>query len=257
LSDATGVERRGRGPDRAARPRRGPRHVAGEPFRVALTFDAEHPDRPSEPGTEERILDALERHAIVATFFIQGRWAEACPSTARRIAESGHLIGSHSHYHARMPLFTKAGLRSDIAAAERAILDATGVDPRPWFRCPFGAGSGDRRVQSVIRDAGYRHVGWHAIGRDWPPERTAAEVEDTIVEGCLAHGDGAIVLLHAWPDRTLGAIDGAVARLSEQGAIFVRINGLDHIPEQGGALEEPPVAHADATEVGVARAGAS
>jgi peptidoglycan/xylan/chitin deacetylase (PgdA/CDA1 family) len=205
-------------------------------FRVAFTFDTEHPDRPSESGVEERLLDALERHAILASFFIQGRWAEAYPATARRIAAGGHLIGSHSHYHARMPLLTKAGLRSDIAAAERAILDATGIDPRPWFRCPFGSGSGDRRVQSVIRDAGYRHVGWDVIGRDWPPERSAAEVEEAIVGGCLAHGDGAIVLLHAWPDRTLGAIDGAVTRLSEQGATFVRIDGLDRIPELGTEL---------------------
>jgi peptidoglycan/xylan/chitin deacetylase (PgdA/CDA1 family) len=209
-------------------------------FRVALTFDAEHPDRPSEDRVEERLLDALDRRSTVATFFIQGRWAEAYPSTARRIAESGHLVGSHSHYHARMALLTKAGLRSDIAAAERAIVDATGVSPRPWFRCPFGSGSGDQRVQSEVRKAGYRHVGWHVIGRDWPPQRTASEVEDAIVGGCLAHGDGATVLLHSWPDRTLGAIDGAIKRLSGQGATFVRIDGLDDIPELGGALEDEP-----------------
>jgi peptidoglycan/xylan/chitin deacetylase (PgdA/CDA1 family) len=210
-------------------------------FRVALTFDAEHPDRPSQDRVEERLLNALDRRSTSATFFIQGRWAEAYPSTARRIAESGHLVGSHSHYHARMALLTKAGLRSDIVAAERAIIDATGVNPRPWFRCPFGSGSGDQRVQSVVRKAGYRHVGWHVIGRDWPPERTATEVEDAIVEGCLAYGDGAIVLLHSWPDRTLGAIDGAIKRLSGQGATFVRIDGLDDIPELGGGLEDAPV----------------
>jgi peptidoglycan/xylan/chitin deacetylase (PgdA/CDA1 family) len=210
-------------------------------FRVALTFDAEHPDRPSQDRVEERLLNALDRRSTSATFFIQGRWAEAYPSTARRIAESGHLVGSHSHYHARMALLTKAGLRSDIVAAERAIIDATGVNPRPWFRCPFGSGSGDQRVQSVVRKAGYRHVGWHVIGRDWPPERTATEVEDAIVEGCLAYGDGAIVLLHSWPDRTLGAIVGAIERLSGQGATFVRIDGLDDIPELGGGLEDAPV----------------
>jgi hypothetical protein len=31
------------------------------PFRVALTFDAEHPDRRAHPGNEERVLDELER----------------------------------------------------------------------------------------------------------------------------------------------------------------------------------------------------
>src|SRR4029077_10539322 len=138
-------------------------------FRVALTFDTEHPDRPSERAVEERLLDRLPARDVRATFFIQGRWAEAYPGLARRIADDGHLVGSHSHYHARMPLLTAAGLRSDIEHAERANRAATGVDPRPWFRCPFGAGAADRRVQDVVRGAGYRHVGWHVATDDWEP----------------------------------------------------------------------------------------
>jgi len=188
---------------------------------------------------EERVLDVLADHRIQATFFIQGRWAEAYPTTARRIATDGHLVGSHSHYHARMPLLTQAGLRSDIAAAGNAIVDATGVDPRPWFRCPFGAGAGDQRVQAIVRSAGYRHVGWHALGLDWPPERTAAQVEDSIVAGAQEWGDGAVVLLHAWPDRTLGALPGAVARLSDQGAAFVRVDALEDIPELPRTVAAP------------------
>ena len=44
------------------------------PFRVALTFDAEHPDRPGcPPGNAERILDTLEGSGVRATFFVVGR----------------------------------------------------------------------------------------------------------------------------------------------------------------------------------------
>ena len=202
------------------------------PFRVALTIDAEHPDRPSRRAVEERLLDALARHGARATFFIQGRWAEAYPDLARRIASDGHLVGNHSHYHARMPLLTAAGLRSDIAASEAAIRAATGIDPKPWFRCPFGAGSTDARVQAAVAAAGYRHVGWDVAGEDWPPERTGADVEESVVSGCLAHGDGAVVLLHAWPDRTEDAIDGMVTRLRAAGAELVRLDELpiDRVP---------------------------
>lgn len=204
----------------------------GADLRVALTIDAEHPDRPSRGAVEERLLDGLARHAVRASFFIQGRWAQAHPALARRIASDGHLIGSHSHYHARMPLLNAAGLRSDIAASERAIRAATGIDPKPWFRCPFGSGSTDERVQRAVRAAGYRHVGWDVVGEDWPPERTGADVEESVVSGCLAHGDGAVVLLHAWPDRTEDALDGIVARLRAAGAEFVRLDELpmDRIP---------------------------
>lgn len=213
-------------------------------FRVALTFDAEHPDRPSAPGVQERLLDLLARDDVRSTFFVQGRWAEAYPATARRIVDGGHLVGSHSHYHARMPLLSARGLRSDIGAAQEAVADATGVDPRPWFRCPFGTGAGDQRVQHEIRQAGYRHVGWHVAGVDWPAERTGAEVETATVAGALHHGDGCVVLLHAWPDRTEAAIPGVVKRLRDAGATFVRIDELpiDRLPETDAsdAIDVPP-----------------
>jgi peptidoglycan-N-acetylglucosamine deacetylase len=196
------------------------------PFRVALTFDAEHPDRPSAAGVDGRVLDLLARDGVRATFFVQGRWAEAYPATARRIADEGHLVGNHSHYHARMPLLSAHGLRADIRDAAAAITDATGVDPRPWFRCPFGAGATDRRVQRYVLEAGYRHVGWNVAGMDWTVERTGADVEESVVAGALEHGDGALVLLHTWPDRTEAALPGVVARLRAAGAELVRVDEL-------------------------------
>lgn len=217
--------------------------TAAAPFRVALTFDAEHPDRPSTPGVQERLLEMLDRHDVRATFFVQGRWAEAYPKTAARIPAGGHLVGSHSHYHARMPLLNARGLRSDIGDAQRYVTDATGVDPRPWFRCPFGAGATDQRVQRFIREAGYRHVGWHVAGVDWPAERTGAEVEETVVRGALEHGDGCVVLFHTWPDRTEAALDGIVRRLRDHGATFVRVDELDAarvpVAEVPGAVWPP------------------
>ena len=203
------------------------------PFRVAITFDAEHPDRPATAGTQERLLQALARLDVRASFFVQGRWAESYPVTARRIATDGHLVGSHSFYHARLNLLSARGLRADIAAAQRAVIDATGVDPRPWFRVPFGAGAGDKRVRAFIEQAGYRHVGWHVAGMDWPAERSAGDVEATCVDGVAAHGDGSVVLLHTWPDRTEAALPGVVRRLRDLGAAFVRVDELppDLIPD--------------------------
>ena len=217
--------------------------AAAGAFRVALTFDAEHPDRPSAPGVQERLLDLLARDDVRSTFFVQGRWAEAYPETARRIVEGGHLVGNHSHYHARMNLLSARGLRADIAAAQAAVIDATGVDPRPWFRCPFGAGAGDERVQRQVRAAGYRHVGWNVAGVDWPVERSGSDVEASIVDGALRHRDGCVVLLHTWPDRTEAAIPGAVQRLRDAGATFVRIDelplaGLPEIEVPDAAVEQ-------------------
>ena len=195
-------------------------------WRVALTFDIEHPDRPSVPGVTERLLDTLDRVGIATTLFVQGRWAEAYPATARRIGTSSHLVGSHSHYHTRLPHLTDAGLAEDLRDAEIAIRETVGVDPRPWFRCPFGAGVDDVRVLAAIATAGYRDVGWDVDGEDWQIGRTAEALEADISAGAMRRGDGAIVLLHGWPSPTAVALPGIVARLRDQGAVFVRVDEL-------------------------------
>jgi Predicted xylanase/chitin deacetylase len=203
-------------------------------WRVALTFDAEHPDRPTQPGAQERILGTLDDLDVPATVFVQGRWAEAYPATARHVAQPGHLVGSHSHYHARLPLLSDAGLADDIQDAEVAIRDIAGVDPRPWFRCPFGAGADDPRVQAAITTGGYRHVGWDLEVADWEPWRTGPALEADVTAGAIGHGDGAIVLLHTWPVGTADALPGIVARLRGEGARFVRVDALDRITSLAG-----------------------
>jgi peptidoglycan/xylan/chitin deacetylase (PgdA/CDA1 family) len=210
--------------------------------RIALTFDAEHPDRPRcRAGVQEEMLEVLDRLAVRATFFIQGRWAEAYPQTARRIAVAGHLVGNHSFYHARMPLLTDAGLTADVRAAEAAIVDATGVSPAPWFRCPFGAGHDDERVLNALRAAGYRNVHWDLWAEDWEPDRTAAMIETSTAEQALRRGDGAVVLLHTWPEPTLEALPGLVARLRDAGAVLVTV---DELPTDLPVLGVAPIAAA-------------
>ena len=199
------------------------------PFRVALTFDAEHPDRPASAGTAEAIVERLADRGVLATFFVQGRWAEAYPETVRRIANAGHRVGSHSHYHARMPLLTDAGIAEDLADAAQAIRAAAGVDPTPWFRCPFGTGASDARVLAAVARAGYRHVGWNVSADDWEPAHDGTIVADGVVNGAIAQGDGAVVLLHTWPTATLAALDPILARLADAGAELCRIDELPDV----------------------------
>jgi peptidoglycan/xylan/chitin deacetylase (PgdA/CDA1 family) len=206
--------------------------------RVALTFDAEHPDRPNSGDKTDAILSALAAADVRATFFMQGRWVEAVPDTARRIAGAGHLIGNHSHYHARMPLFSGHGLRTDVTTAEEIIRDEVGVDPRPWFRAPFGNGAERPELLDLLRALGYRHVGWHVSAEEWQSGQTAAAVADAVVEGVRAHGDGAIVLLHTWPDPMREGLPAAIERLAADGVRFVAVDELD-LPQGLASIGEP------------------
>jgi peptidoglycan/xylan/chitin deacetylase (PgdA/CDA1 family) len=206
--------------------------------RVALTFDAEHPSRPHcPPQVTEGILRVLSDEGVRAMFFLQGRWVSAQPTVARSIARAGHLVGNHSHYHARFSALSPEGVREDLKRAEEAIAAATGADPRPWFRLPFGDAEDDGGVAEVLRAGGYRHVGWHVDPNDWDPARTAADVQRAVVDGAAAHGDGAVILLHAWPVTTLRALPGIVAGLRSTGATLVGLDELSSLPS--GAVPRP------------------
>ena len=73
-----------------------------------LTFD----DGPW-PGTTEKVLAALARECVRATFFLLGRNAAAHPALARRALAEGHTVAHHTFAH---PLLNR--MRVERAAAE-------------------------------------------------------------------------------------------------------------------------------------------
>jgi peptidoglycan-N-acetylglucosamine deacetylase len=200
-------------------------------LRVALTFDAEHPSRPhSPPAVTEEILSTLDEEGVRATFFLQGRWVTARPHVARSIAAAGHLIGNHSHYHARFTSLAPDGVREDLGRAEAAIVEATGVDPRPWFRFPFGDGQDDVAIGEILSSLGYRQVGWDVDPSDWDDATTAQVLERSVVEQTVARADDTVVLFHAWPSTTAEALPRIVSALRAEGARFVGVDELASPP---------------------------
>jgi peptidoglycan/xylan/chitin deacetylase (PgdA/CDA1 family) len=192
-------------------------------MRVALTFDTEHPGRPARPGAEDRILETLADAGVRGTYFLQGRWVRSNPEQARRIADAGHVVGNHSNYHAPMDALSDEWLRTDVQKAEQTIRAATGVDPRPWFRCPFGSGADDARVLEALGELGYRNVGWDVDPRDWEEGRTVEELVERVVDGVAAMDMDAVVLLHAWPTVTAEGLERVIGGLTDLGAEFVDI----------------------------------
>jgi peptidoglycan/xylan/chitin deacetylase (PgdA/CDA1 family) len=176
---------------------------------VHLTFDAEHPNRPHHRAEgAEAVLDVLATHGVVATFFVQGRWASAHPRVAARISHEGHTIGSHSNAHVRMTRLSDDGIAAEVTEARERIQDATGVDPKPYFRCPYGDGHEDPRVMAVISSLEYRLVGWDVDPEDWNEAHTVADLVAGVHAGLSARSrSGPIVLLHTWPALTSSVLE--------------------------------------------------
>jgi len=195
-------------------------------LRLAITIDTEHPDRPADPANPERLFAALDRLDVRATVFMEGRWAGARPEFAHSIADAGHLIGNHSMWHTPMVLLDDAGVKRSVTSAAEAIERATGADPRPWFRCPFGEGQDDPRVLGLLEQLGYREIRWEVDSNDWSPGRDPEAMTERVVAEALARGDGARLLFHSWPDPTAEAVEAIVPRLRAQGAELVRLDAL-------------------------------
>lgn len=192
-------------------------------MRVALTIDTEHPDRPCSGRALDGTLAALA--GVSATFFIEGRWARANPEEAMKVAAAGHVLGNHSQHHAPFDFLTDSGIAKDLAEAEETIQAVMGRSPRPWFRCPFGAGMDDARVLAAISAEGYTHVGWDVDPRDWHEDNDAVAVEQAVLAG-VGEREDSIVLLHSWPDATAAALPRILEGLTAAGAELVDVGAL-------------------------------
>lgn len=195
--------------------------------RVALTFDTEHPDGPPAPeGAINDVIAALAREATPATFFLEGRWARSYPSVARRIVDDGHVVGHHSYAHANLSLLTVTGLRTDLCMGRDAIAGATGADPSPWFRCPYGTHSHCPHLFPALTELGYRDVHWNVAVEDWEPTCTPDVLVRRAVGRVAAAEEDIVLLLHSWPPAVPIALPRLLVGLREIGASFVTLGEL-------------------------------
>ena len=92
---------------------------------VALTFD----DGPHAVYTDQ-ILDILEEHGAVATFFEVARNLPKAPEAVRRAADMGCEIGSHSYRHANLGKMDQAAQQADQPRRTRCFRRCWGPRPR-------------------------------------------------------------------------------------------------------------------------------
>ncbi len=152
---------------------------------VALTLD----DGP-DPEVTPRVLDRLDELGVHATFFCVGAAVLEHAALARDIVARGHAIENHSfHHHHRFSVLGPWGYQREITAAQHAIADTVGVEPR-FFRAP--AGLRNVFLQPVLARHGLVLTSWTRRGFD-TLERNPYRVTKRLIDG-LASGD--ILLLH-------------------------------------------------------------
>lgn len=74
-----------------------------------------------------RLLDILDEHDVIGTFFIQGMVAEKFPNLVRSIADAGHELACHSHSHRMLYNLTEAQFRAELHRSMAALEDVSGT----------------------------------------------------------------------------------------------------------------------------------
>lgn len=191
---------------------------------VALTFDAG-----ANGDGVPSILATLSREGVPATFFLTGGFATTFPDLARRLARAG-VIGDHTVGHPHLPQVDDAKVRAEVTDARTTILRVTGVDPRPWFRFPYG--ESDARTIRLVNALGFVAIGWTFGSPGYLGTSGGSSVSAVVSRLTSVRTPGEILLMHVGsnPDdhTTLDAdaLPQVIERLRAAGYSFVTVRTL-------------------------------
>ncbi|MEG4576245.1 polysaccharide deacetylase family protein [Microcoleus sp. N3A4] len=182
---------------------------------IALTFD----DGPS-PETL-KILEVLQKHQAVATFFCLGANLREYPEIAKRVVQAGNAIGNHTWHHYYQNVNEKTA-SNEIDYTGVHIYRSTGAKSF-LFRPP--GGRLNNGLAAYAQKKNYVVVIWSIDPKDFlqPP---AAAIAHTVLSQAST---GAIVLLHDGGgnrQQTVEALSAIIPKLKQQGYRFVTVPQL-------------------------------
>jgi peptidoglycan/xylan/chitin deacetylase (PgdA/CDA1 family) len=180
---------------------------------VTLTFD-DGPDPVSTP----RLLAALRRAGLRATFFDVGQRVADYPKLARQTVRYGNAVEDHTWDHrsltgasTRTPALTARQVTAELDSAQRAIMSATGQPPQ-FLRPPYG--DTNAAVQRLAGQLGLIEVGWTVDSNDYTGIATRQ-----LVSNVLQVRAGGVVIMHdsGHTPNTIAAIPAIAAGLHARG----------------------------------------
>jgi len=159
---------------------------------VVLTFD----DGPWPPTTP-KVLAALARECVDATFFLIGKPASEHPTMVRRIAAKGHTIGQHTWTHFDLQAMPQRNafkeIDDGIAAVEKAEHGvATTTPTTPFFRFPGFLTT--PATLDLLRSRGIVVFGADFWANDW--DHLSPRAEFRLLTWRLRVARKGIILLH-------------------------------------------------------------
>ena len=203
---------------------------------VALTFD----DGPNTTTTNE-VLDVLEKHGVVASFFLIGNnITDESAKSVKRAYDLGCEIDNHSKTHSYMDKMSAEDIKAEIAFVDDKVCEITGERTK-FFRPPYIA----------VGDVMWENISLPFISglgcNDWDSKVPVKSRVSVITKGVK---DGTIILMHDAEGNhmTVEAIDQIIPALKEQGYKFTTVSGLF---EAKGITPETRMIYSNAAQEGM------
>jgi len=205
-----------------------PQTLALADHEVVLTFD----DGPV-PATTAKVLAALAKQCVKATFFLIGRNAAANPGLVKREIAEGHMIGHHSFSHPDRTLrrMSDSAARADIdkgfAADDIAAYGSAADAPKVrFFRFP-----GFADTPALVDWLSGRNIavfGADLWASDWLDMTPAAEL--ALVLARFEQERRGILLLHDSKAATAAMLPELLSALKTRGYKIVHLVPGDATP---------------------------
>ncbi|WP_084572636.1 polysaccharide deacetylase family protein [Methylocapsa aurea] len=242
-----------------------PRSLALDDHEIVLTFD----DGPHSPTTA-KVLDALRKECVKATFFLVGHNAQALPDLVKREVAEGHTLGHHTFSHPDATLrrlsekaaeaeITKGIEADEKAAYGQAAYSEAGAAPKtPFFRFP-----GFADTPALVAWLSARNIavfGADFWASDWAHMTPEAQL-NLVLTRLEKEGRG-ILLFHDTKQQTADMLPALLREMKQRGFKIVHIAPGSDPPPMRAAPEgwtsetEKIIAEVFAKQAGASKADA-
>lgn len=186
---------------------------------IYLTFDAGY-----ENGYTPKILDALKKHNVKATFFVVGNYLKTSPDLVKRMLSEGHIVGNHTLTHPDMSKISDMdSFKKEMVSVEDLFKGITGQNLQKFYRAPQGKYSVNNLKQA--NELGYKTIFWSLAYVDWYQDKqpTKEQAFDKLLPRIHP---GAVVLLHSTSKTNSEILDELLSKWEDAGYTFGTLNEL-------------------------------
>ncbi|MGY4689869.1 polysaccharide deacetylase family protein [Salibacterium sp. K-3] len=165
-----------------------------------------------------RLLKILREEKVKATFFLEGRWVQNQPRSAKMIEEEGHEIGSHAFSHPDLAASGKEDIKRELTQTDEVLKAVLSEEPE-LFAPP--SGSYNDEVVETADALGMHTILWTVDTVDWKDPDPAAMASRTASKV----DNGSLILMHPTAAASAGLKD-MIQKIKAEGIRLDTVSGV-------------------------------